>query len=125
MMASGNVNKRLDFEQVGEDDQAAERQKIVEELGDQIRVLTERLAKLQGDKGEDTVPFGYTNVPTPLKAALRNDHVDLHRLSSSVVKVKPSDKDDVPDPKYLKSLKVKIFDGSEEYLELGPNFADW
>ena len=86
--------------------------------------MTEKLAKLQEEMEVDPAPFGFANVPSPLRQAVSRE-LDLHHLSSSVVNVDPNEKNGMPDPKFLKSLKLKIFDGTEEYPDLGPNFAAW
>ena len=60
-----------------------------------------------------------------LRNAVSRDQMSVQQLNSSVVSVNPDDKNRMPDPKFLKSLKVMTFDGIEEYPELGPNFAAW
>ena len=124
-MSGVKVNKHLDFQQDGEVDADAVKQRTIEELSFQIRQMTEKLAKLQGGTGQQPAPFGYTRVPTPLKNVVNDERMDLQQLSTSVAKVGQEEQGRMPDPKFLKSLKLKIFDGAEEYPELGPNFGAW
>jgi hypothetical protein len=85
MMASKNVAKRLDYEQDGEEYTPFERQKAAEEIGKQIRLLTDQLAKLQEGNGLPAAPYGTLRALSPLRNALSDDRMDMTQLTSSVV----------------------------------------